>query len=368
MSARIILAAVAALLLAPEAGAQGKADKSCDCNNLESLQQEVENAAYAAVFFRQLAERLAEVEREQRELNEHGDPSNPNHGRSVRGTSANERDRIMATEFRPPHPQVKDYTGPASVAMKGLACYQEPTELEELRKGSPCKEIADIVLEHEAQHRAICESMGWSAYWDMLPSQHAAEEVERYVEQAKKMHEQLKRVVSEGEWSMESGTEMHGTMPNFSATWLFTADKAKLEGNTSFGADSWTLKGKTRGTNRITQVRIAGQSCKASGQFNDQIEYEMETDGFTVSVTQKNSSVSGQVTITCQSAWGGGMTMRPAGEGGSGPVLENERLRDAHTIVRDVASMPFAQNMAAASGMSLTGTYQATLVCTPKRP
>ena len=79
--------------------------------------------------------------------------------------SADARKAIMASEFKPPHPKVAGYTGPESVDMEAGKCTQNAADLEAMRNGFACKEIADITLQHEEAHRTLCTSMGADKYW-----------------------------------------------------------------------------------------------------------------------------------------------------------------------------------------------------------
>lgn len=365
-SVRVTLAALAAALLSHGATAQVNANKSCDCANLESIQQEVENAEYLEKFMRDLSDRLDKIEQEQVRVNQI--PTHPDSGRSVLSVSANARDQFMKPPsqgglFDLPHPQVKGYTGPQTVNVMPNTCQNEPGVLEALELGTPCRDIAEIVLRHEAVHRAECEAVGKDAYWDRLPSSMAAEEAERYAQQSREMRDLLKRVVGEGDWSIETSLDMKGSTSGFSGAWLITSDKASLEGGSASADGKLTLTGKTRGVSRMTQATVAGKGCTISGEFIDEVEFRMETDGFSVSMTEKTKSVSGQMKVSCGK--GIGMSLRPSGEVGSGPIMEGEPLQTSQTVTQDASTMAFAQGMAGA-GMTVTGSHNATLVCTPK--
>lgn len=366
MMARAMLAA-AAVMLSSGAAAQGKADKSCDCGNLRSLQQEVENARYMEEFFRDLSGRLDAIEQRQLDLNTNH-PTHPDSGRTVISVSAAARDQIRRTpanggEFNLPHPVVENYTGPKEIDMKAGKCEQDPKVLKAMHAGSPCKEIAEISLRHENIHSAECKAAGADAYWARLPSAIAAEESERYAQQAREMLEQLKRVIDESELRLESTTSMQGTAPDFRGNWVMSTGQAVLEGKSSPGSASWKLRGRTSGTSSMTSATIAGMSCTTSGEFVDEVEYELETDGFKVSAKETTRSVSGQMSVKC--GGGMGMSMRPSGEVGSGEIFAGQTFQPETVVEQDVAGMQFAQAIAGA-GMQLTGTHKATLTCTPR--
>jgi hypothetical protein len=128
MAVQRFLICLAALVLATS---RAFAMDSCSCKNLESLQQELKNAIYETGFFDSLSQRLDAIEKKQAE-------------------------------------------------MESGKCTQNAADLEAMRKGSACQEIADITLKHEEAHRTLCTSMGADRYWGRMPSEIAAEEAQRY--------------------------------------------------------------------------------------------------------------------------------------------------------------------------------------------
>ena len=128
--------------------------------------------------------------------------------------------------------------------MESGKCTQDAADLEAMRKGSPCKEIADITLKHEEAHRTLCTSMGADRYWAGLPSEIAAEEAERYKAQADAMRGQLKRIIDEGTLTVEATMEPHLTGPQFDVTYSYVTPKIEMKGKSSAASDNWTLDGK----------------------------------------------------------------------------------------------------------------------------
>ena len=78
------------------AATQARALDSCSCRNLESLQQELENAIYDATFFDDLSRRLDVIEKRQADINKN-DPTNPDAGRLVLQVSASARNERGAS-------------------------------------------------------------------------------------------------------------------------------------------------------------------------------------------------------------------------------------------------------------------------------
>ena len=333
---------------------------SCSCRNLESLQQELANAVYETGFFESLSQQLDAIEKKQIEINK--DPTNPDSGKLVLQVSADARKDIMAKQFKPPHPKVTGYSGPETVDMEAGKCKQDEADLEAMRNGSACQQIADITLRHEAAHRELCQSMGADTYWGRLPSVIAAEEAERYRAQADAMREELKRVIDEGTITVEAIMEPRIRGPQFDVTYSYVLPSIELEGESAPGSDSWTLDGKGSQAGTIKTAKIAGMTCKPSGQLNDDVTLSLETDGLTMSLNEKTRSVSGDIYLKCGK--GIGMSMRPQNEVGGGTWFKDTQLKLANQFETDVSTLEFAK-LISQNGMSASGTHKATvtLVC-----
>lgn len=333
--------------------------KQCSCQDLQSIQEELKNAEYEAQFFSDMAKKLKAVEDPLIEA--HKNPIDPDSDVNIGHRSSLKRTEIMS-EFKLPYSPAHGYTGPATVDMRFGSCEQKPEELEKLRAGSPCKDIADITLAHEAAHRERCSRETASVYWDRLPSLIAAEEAERYAEQAKAMRAVLKRVVDEGTMTVEAKMEPRLTGPQFDVTYSYVTPSVKMEGKSSPGSDSWTLNGKGKRSGKIKNMKVGGMTCKSSGQLNDDIDMVLDTDGFAMSLRNRSTGKPGDVKVRCMG--GHGMSMRPKGEVGSGDVFAEERLTNDSDVSQDVRTMPFAK-IVAQGGLSLSGknTVTVRLVC-----
>lgn len=343
------------------------ASEPCACKHLESVQQELENAQYEAKFFADLSKRLDAVEKKQADLNKN-QPTHRDSGRSVLATSANERSAIMGKEFRLPH-KVKGYSGPASVEVQPGTCKNNQADLDALSRGSSCKEIGDISLAHEAQHRTLCEQMGKDKYWARLPSAIAGEEAQRYADQAKAMRALLKKVIDGGKMRVSEETEVTTTGQGYSATYFYSTAPFDLSGKSSPGADQWTLKGDGKRTGVIKRVAFPGVQCTPFGQLNDKQTGTLTLDGLSMGLIVEHTSQSGDIGMKCRvgKQEGSGMSMRPQGEVGAGEVFKDERVRLMTEFVQDVAKMDFAKALArggiSASGYSKT---RVELVCPAK--
>jgi hypothetical protein len=333
--------------------------QQCSCRNLESLQQELENALYEAKFFADMAEQLKQREDELTEAKK--DPTNPDSGLDVFMTSSNLRQAIM-NGFSLPHLPAKDYTGPATVNMTYGSCEQPQSQLDAMRDGSQCKDIADITLRHEELHRALCNSMGATAYWDRMPSAIAVEEAERYRQQADEMRAALKLVIDMGTMTVEARMEPRIAGPQFDVTYSYVTASTELGGKSSPGSDTWTLNGKGNQAGKIKQARLAGMTCTSSGQLNDDVDFVMQTDGLSMSLDSTSKGKPGDLYLRCKKGFG--MSMRPKGETGQGQIFSSLPMRLETEYSLDVKTMPFAQ-VIAQGGMSVSGSYVAKvkLIC-----
>lgn len=331
----------------------------CSCRNLRSVQEELKNAEYEAMFFADMAAKLKAVEDPLIEA--HKNPTHPDSDVNIQDRSSRARADLMRT-FKLPHNPAYGYSGPLTVDMKFGSCEQKPADLEALRAGSQCKEIADITLAHEAAHRERCARETAAVYWDRLPSQIAAEEAERYREQANAMRAQLKRIVDEGTITVEAKMEPRIKGPQFDVTYSFVMPSIEMEGKSSPGSDSWTVNGKGKQSGKIKNAKIGGMTCKSSGQLNDDIDMALDTDGFVMNLKSKSTGRPGDVKLRCMGGYG--MSMRPQGEVGSGEVFAAERFESEADISQDVSTMPFAK-IVTQGGMSVSGKHTVTvrLVC-----
>lgn len=332
--------------------------QQCSCKNLQSVQEELKNADYLAKFFTDMAAQLKVVEDDLKKARE--DLTNPDSNVSIYGRSSQKRDAIKRT-FKLPHSPAHGYKGPATVDMRFGSCEQAPAMLEALRNGSQCKELADFALEHEAIHRAKCAKDTATVYWDRLPSEFAAEEAERYREQAKATRALLKRIIDEGTVTIEAKLEPRISGPQFDVTYSYVTQSVEMDGNSSPGSDTWTLKGKTKRAGKIKSVKLAGMSCKPSGQINDDIDLALKLDGLTMGLDSKSKGKPGDIKIRCTG--GHGMSMRPQGEVDGGNVFSDEGFTIGTDVSQDVRSLPFAKYVP--SGMSVSGsnTISVKLVC-----
>ncbi len=331
----------------------------CSCRNLRSVQEELKNAEYEAMFFADMAAKLKAVEDPLIEA--HKNPIHPDSDVNIQDRSSRARADVMRT-FKLPHNPAYGYSGPLTVDMKFGSCEQKPADLEALRAGSQCKEIADITLAHEAAHRERCARETAAVYWDRLPSQIAAEEAERYREQANAMRAQLKRIVDEGTITVAAKMEPRIKGPQFDVTYSFVMPSIEMEGKSSPGSDNWTVNGKGKQSGKIKNAKIGGMTCKSSGQLNDDIDMALDTDGFVMSLKSKSKGRPGDVKLRCMGGYG--MSMRPQGEVGSGEVFAAERFASEADISQDVSTMPFAK-IVTQGGMSVSGKHTVTvrLVC-----
>ncbi|WP_029075385.1 hypothetical protein [Kaistia adipata] len=335
------------------------ADAACSCRHLESLQQELRNAEALIRIQGEIRDRLAAIEAPLIEAKKR--PTHPDSDVNIYDRSIRERTKILST-FTLPHPQAKGYSGPESVKMSFGTCEQSARDLDALKAGSQCSEIAEINLAHEAAHRAECLQAGAAEYWKRLPSQMAAEEVVRYIEQAAALRGLLKKVLDDGEMIVEAEMKPRVQAPQFDVTYSYVTGPIQLQGQSSPGSDQWSLHGKGRQVARIARMRLAGMTCTSTGQTNTDIDMTLQTDGLTMALQGKSTSAPGDVKVQCRG--GHGMSMRPQQETGKGAYFTDQELRTETILSRDIKGMEFAK-MLAKGGLSVTGTETVTvkLIC-----
>lgn len=308
-SARTFFATVPALVFALTLSLPGQASPpECNCNNLTSLQQDYQNAMTLEAYFQNLAEHLQKNEADA--LKAWGNMD------KVKFESSEEND-----SYRQQHPPgqviipVNGYTGPAAVTMTPGACNQPQQDLAALESGSPCKAMADAALNHEAFHRANCNRMGATAYWNRLQSKVALEEVEGYKAQAAALKDELRRVLDasevtyQGDWTLGINV---GGMAQFG--YHYTAQTEDIGG--ASGGDRWTMTGKGSGTVTWTKAVIMGRNCNPSGEIKSDYTAKITTDGLTFDLEVETLSSSGALSIQCPGPGGGGGPVADAAGGG----------------------------------------------------
>jgi len=334
-------------------------DAACSCRHLESIQQELKNAEALLALQQKIARELDAIEAPLIEAKKR--PTHPDSDVNIYDRSIRARTEIV-NDFKFPYPKVKGYSGPNEIKMPYGTCEQPAKLLDELRKGSQCRELADINLAHEAAHRAECQAAGADEYWKRLPSKMAAEEVVRYQEQAAALRRLLKKVLDEGEIIVEARMEPRIQGPQFDVTYSYVTGPIQLKGKSAPGADEWSLKGNGVQVTRIARMRVAGMTCTSTGQLNTGIDLTMRTDGLTMALAGKSTSAPGDVKVQCRG--GHGMSMRPQNEVGSGAYFSDLGVRTETNLSRDVKAMPFA-GILAKGGLSASGTetIQVKLIC-----
>lgn len=360
--------AALALALAAQQAIAAPADEDCSCKNLESLQQELANAEYLRDAFTEMAGKLRQAEQKMDADNKLYDgDSDVNINSSSQALKAQ-----LAQALKLPHESPKGYTGPKVVEMEKTECAIEKSPnakgekvvdtLEELRKGSQCKGVADATLKHEHEHLKKCVAMGKDAYWDRPGSAFASEEAERYAQQADDLKAQLKKVIDDGTITVEAQLEPRIKGPQFDVTYSYVTTLAELKGKSQPGSDSWTLNGKAVRTAKIKSARIAGMNCTGVGTLKHNVDLSLETDGKTMGLRDTTTSESGNVGVKCKNGFG--MSKMPIGEMGSGPVFSNFPLTTETNFSEDVSAMAFGQ-LINQNGLSATGkhTVVVKLIC-----
>ena len=276
---------------------------ACTCENLESLQQEYQNAVYLSSYMLALADHLKAAEIRQADLN----TNNPTHrdaGVRVNQASMLAREAYGKANLRLPFATVKGYTGPLEVNMKTDSCSQDDKVLKAMEDGSPCKAIAIATLAHERTHTRICERMGKDNYWRRPPSEIALEEAEMYKLQAASLKADLRKVLGDAEVRLRGEWRHVLAGDGAEITYFYEFESQNLTGDAGAG-DRWTLSGEGETRNSIESMVFPGVSCTSAGAVTNAFTVAMDTDGLTFGLEYADRNTGGDMSITCD----GGMAM-----------------------------------------------------------
>ncbi|MEZ0168351.1 hypothetical protein [Microvirga sp. TS319] len=332
---------------------------SCSCRHLESIQQEIRNAEALRDIQQRISDELEAIEAPLIEAKKN--PLHPDSDVNIYDRSLRARQDILS-KFKLPYSPAKGYTGPGSIKMAYGTCEQSASDLDALKAGSQCQELADINLAHESAHRTECRESGAAEYWKRLPSKMAAEEVVQYTQQIADLRRLLKKVLDAGDITVEAHMEPRIRGPQFDVTYSYQTGPIKLKGKSSPGSDRWSLNGDGLQVVRIGQMKIAGMNCTSVGQTNTRIDLSMETDGLTMALKGNSKSAPGDVKVQCHGGYG--MSMRPQQEVGHGEYFSDQEVRVETNMSHDVSAMDFAKILAR-GGLTATGTetIKVKLIC-----
>ncbi len=275
----------------------------CTCQNIESLQQDYQNAVFLEDYMRRLAQELAAVEARQIDLNKNH-PTDPDSGRDVKSVADQARAAFERANLNLPFPQVTGYTGPKRIDMPSGTCTQDDGQLKALEKGSPCEAMADSAAAHEQAHRHLCNKMGQAAYWARPLSEMMFEEAAAYHAQAANLKTELRRVleaatiVYKGRWPFT--LKVPGAME---VEYLYVTSTTDL-GNATSG-DTWKMTGTGTTTTTIEKAVIAGMTCTGSGSVDAHFDATLTTDGLTFGLKLAGRVTGGSPAISCPGGGGG---------------------------------------------------------------
>ena len=311
---------MALVWLAPPVLAYDLPRPDCTCQNLESLQQDYQNAVYLEGYMRKLA---AHLKAEEDRLNALKLTSNADPDGNV---DVYVRTGQMAKDYakqnlHPPFPSVKGYTGPAEASMTWGNCAQAAADLAALEKGSVCKALADVALDHERGHRDICDQMGAIPYWTRPVSEVMLEEAAMYRLQATQLKLELRKVLEDATIQYRGQWRHTLTGQGMTVTYFYESQTGDI-GNAS-GGDTWTMTGKGETAKSIESLKLPGMSCTSQGAVRQSVEVALTTDGLTFGLESRESRVAGDVSVTCDV--GGGMTL-PTNDAGTGEITRGQAL------------------------------------------
>jgi len=300
-----MLIALGLVLSTPGAAAAGPA--ACTCRNLESLQQDYQNAVYLEGYMRRLAEHLKAIEAPLIEARRTA-PDSYEAGVMISSRTDPARAAFEAQNLHLPFDHVAGYTGPDRVSMPRGTCAQLQADLDALENGSPCEAMADVALAHELFHRDNCNRLGADAYWSRLDSEIALEEADAYHAQAANLKAELRRVLDASQVTYHGRWPLTVTVPGaMNVGYLFVTRSDDL-GQSSSG-DTWAMTGKGSTTVTIEQAEIGGMACSGSGSVDSEFQVTMTTDGLTFGLDLVGTVTGGNPALSCPG--GGGMGFPP---------------------------------------------------------
>jgi hypothetical protein len=335
----------------------------CTCENLESLQQEYQNAVYLEKYMRDLAAVLKaeEVRLEGLKLSSNTDPDQ---NLSITATVGNLAEQYEANNFRPPFWPAKDYTGPSDVKMPYGTCEQKQEDLDAMEAGSVCEAIAEAPLAHEAAHRHLCRDvLGPEAYWNRPLSEFKLEEAEMYKLQAENLKAELRRVLDAATIRLR-GQWVHTVEAQRMMKVVYNYQTLSEDIGGASGGDSWTMAGSGETTNSIDQIVLAGMNCSSTGAIKQEFDVAMTTDGLTFGLELATRRVDGDVGIRCP----GGMGMSlPTADAANGTIVS------AQPLVLGDNALPTGwadtiKALMASGGVSVTGEPEMVLSVTCPAP
>lgn len=335
---------------------------TCTCKNLESLQQEYQNAVYLEGYMRQLSAHLQEVEAAQTDLNQNH-PEHKDAGVSVHQVSATARDAYKKAKLRLPFPKVTGYTGPTEVSMTEGTCEQPKGQLEAMESGSPCAAIAEALVTHERTHRDLCESLGKDAYWTRLPSEIALEEVAMYKAQAEKIKRELQVVLDAADVRLRGEWRHTLSGQGVELVYFYQFESQDIAA-VSQGGDSWAMTGTGETQNAIESMKFPGASCRSTGSVRNAFTVSIATDGLTFGLDYADKNTGGDLTIKCD----GGMSIAmPTGDASSGRLVSGQILKAGDNVIPN-SWADSIMALASSEGMSITGEPKTVLSVTCEKP
>ena len=348
--------------------ALGVADKpalagppACTCQNLESLQQEYQNAVFLEGYMQRLAAQLKAEEERLKGL-KLSTNTDPDQNLNIVATVAQVRTAYEKANLHLPFPATKGYTGPERVPMSPGTCEQAQADLDAMEQGSPCEAIADMALAHELGHRDICDRLGAPAYWGRMLSEIALEEAGMYKIQAGNLKGELRRVLEASEITLKGEWRHVISGGDVELTYFYQFQSGDIGGASK--GDTWTMAGKGETQNSIESMKIPGVSCTSSGAVRNDFEVAVTTDGLTFGLDYADRNTGGDLKLICD----GGMSMVvPTGEASSGKLASGQPLVAGDNPVPN-AWADAMMALAASEGMSISGEPKTVLSVTCKSP
>lgn len=351
---RLFLGAL--LILAP-APVHAQSQPECSCTNLESLQQEYQNAVYLEKSYRDLAKSMKDWEATAFKRANLETPR-----LNVAATSRTMVVRAAKEFFVVPFPQVTDSTGPLSVDLIQGYCHPLDADMKAVEKGAPCAGVAWAESLNVARQENVCEKMGAAAYWKRMGSEFALEKADSYKDKVAQLRSELGKALDKAEITVSGDWPYTMSMPGMKMDYHFTFESKDISRSSSTG-DTWDFSATGESRHTMTGANFDGLGCTGSGTVVHQFTVKMETDGMTFGLAFDGKLGGGEHVVSCA----GTAVPMPGAEGSGWGQFDtpNMPLVMGETVLpsgwTDALAPMGGFGMSAITGITVTGEAKTSL-------
>lgn len=280
-------------LILAAAPVHAQSQPECSCTNLESLQQEYQNAIYLEKSYRDMAKAMKDWEATAfKTANSQTPPLN------VGATSRAMVARAAKELFFVPFPQVDGFFGPMSVEMTEGTCDIDPALVTKMEEGAPCSGAAEAEVLNAVRQQLVCEKLGAKAYWNRLGSAFALEKADNYKTKAADLKTQIGLALDKAEITVSGDWPYTTSMPGMEMSYHFTFASKDINRASSKG-DKWDFSATGETSHVMTGANFDGLGCTGSGEITHEFTVKMKTDGLTFGLVFDGKLGGGEHVVSC---------------------------------------------------------------------